>query len=38
MSIRAGVIIAVALEQVDRAPDAEAGSKSDNKSLQYTDC
>ena len=26
------------LEQVDRTPDAEAGAKSDNKSLQYTDC
>ena len=32
------VIVAVALEQVDRTPDAESGSKSDDKSLQYTDC
>ena len=38
MSIRARVIVAIALKQVDRAPDTEAGSKSDDKSLQYTDC
>lgn len=37
-SLGARVIIAVALEQVDRAPDAKARSKSDDKSLQYTDC
>ena len=38
LGLRARVIVAVALEQVDRTPDAESGSKSDDKSLQYTDC
>ena len=34
MSIRAGVVVAVALKEVDAAPDAEAAAESDNKSLE----
>ena len=38
MSIRTGVIIAVAFEQVDRTPDTKTGTESDDERLQYTDC
>lgn len=38
MSIRAGVIVAVTLKQVDGTPDAETGAERHNESLQYTDC
>ena len=38
MSIRAGVIVAVAFEQVDSAPDTKTGTESDDKRLQYADC
>lgn len=38
MSIGTGVIIAVALEQVDRTPDTKTGSESDDERLQYADC
>ena len=38
MSIGTGVIVAVALKKVDRAPDAKTGTESHNESLQYTDC
>ena len=38
MSIRAGVIVAVTFQQVDRAPNTKTGSKSHDESLQYTDC
>lgn len=38
MSIRAGVIVAVTLQQVDDAPDAKTGAQSDDESLQYGDC
>ena len=38
MSIRAGVIVAVTFEQIDRASDTETGTESDNESLQYADC
>ena len=38
MSIRAGVIVAVALQKVDRAPDTKTCTKSYYQSLQYTDC
>ena len=38
MSIRAGVIIAVTLKQVDGTPDTETGAERHNESLQYTDC
>ena len=33
----AGVIIAVAFEQVDRTPDAEAGTERDDEGLEYAD-
>lgn len=33
-----GVIIAVAFEQVDRTPDAETGTKSNNEGLENTNC
>ena len=38
MSIGTWVIVAAALQQVDRAPDTKTGNESHNKSLQYTDC
>ena len=38
MSIGTGVIVAVAFEQVDRAPDTKTGTKRHDESLQYTDC
>ena len=38
MSIGTGVVVAVAFQQVDRAPDTETGTESHNESLQYTDC
>ena len=38
MSICAGVIIAIPLQQVDDAPDAKASAQSDDESLQYSDC
>ena len=34
MSIRAGVVVAVTFEQIDRAPDTETGTESDDKSLK----
>ena len=33
MSIRAGVVIAVSLKQIDNAPDTKSGSQCDNKGL-----
>ncbi len=38
MSIRAGVIVAVTLQQVDGTPDAKTGAERHNESLQYADC
>jgi len=38
MSISAGVIVAVTLQQVDRALDAKTGTERHDESLQYTDC
>ena len=38
MSICAGVIIAIALQQVDDAPDAKASAQSNDESLQYGNC
>jgi len=38
MSIGTGVIIAVAFEQVDSAPDTETGTERHDESLQYADC
>ena len=38
MSIRAGVIVAVTLQQVDSAPDTKTGTKRHDESLQYADC
>ena len=37
MSIRAGVVIAVTLEQVDDAPDAEACAEGDDQRLKHLD-
>ena len=37
MSIGAGVVVAVALQQIDRAPHAEAGAQRHNEGLQNTD-
>ena len=36
MSICAGVVIAVAFEQVDYTPNAETGTESDNEGLENT--
>ena len=38
MSICAGVIVAVTLQQVDDAPDAKTSAQSNNESLQYGNC
>ncbi len=38
MSIRAGVVVAVALHEIDHAPNAKTSSKSDNKCLQNVYC
>ena len=38
MSISTGVVVAVAFEQVDSAPDTETGTESDDERLQYADC
>ena len=38
MSIRAGVVVAVALHEIDHAPNAKPCSKSDNKCLQNIYC
>ncbi len=37
MSIGTGIVIAVALQKVDRAPHAEAGAQRHNEGLQNTD-
>ena len=37
MSIGSGVVVAVALQKVDRAPHAEAGAQRHNEGLQNTD-
>ena len=34
LGLSAGVVVAVAFEQVDRAPDCEAGTESDNEGLE----
>ena len=38
MSICAGVVVTVALQEVDNAPDTQACAQSDNESLQNTNC
>lgn len=38
MSICAGVVIAVALKQVDDAPDTKPSAQRDHKGLQNSDC
>lgn len=38
MSIGTGVIVAVALQQVDGSPDAKTGTESYDEGLQYGDC
>lgn len=38
MSICTGVIVAVAFQQVDDAPDAESGTQCHDESLQCIDC
>ena len=38
MSIRAGVIVAVPLHEVNAAPNAKSCAKRDNQSLQYVNC
>ena len=36
MSIGAGVVVAIALQQIDRAPDAEASAQCHNEGLKNT--
>ena len=38
MSIRAGVVVAVALHEIDNAPNAKTSPKSDNKCFQNAYC
>ena len=35
MSIGTRIVVSVALQKIDNAPNAKSGSKSDNKGLQY---
>lgn len=37
MSIRAGVVIAIPFQQIDRAPDAEASAERDDQRLEHLD-
>ena len=34
LALGSGIVIAVALEEIDRAPDCEAGTESDNEGLE----
>ena len=36
MSIGTGVVVAIALQQIDRAPDAEASAQCHNEGLKNT--
>ena len=38
MSICAGVVVAIAFQQVDNTPNTETGTQSDNEGLQDFDC
>ena len=38
MSIRTGIVIAIAFQQVDDAPHAETGTEGDNEGLENGDC
>lgn len=38
MSIRTGVVVAVSLQQIDRAPDTEASAEGDHEGLEYLNC
>ena len=38
MSICTRIVVSVALQEVNHAPNAKSGSKSDNKGLQYVYC
>ena len=38
LGLCAGVIVAVAFEQVDYTPNAETGTESDNEGLENTNC
>ena len=37
MSIRAGVVITIPFQQIDRAPDAEASAEGDDQRLEHLD-
>ena len=38
MSIRARIVVSVALQEVDNTPNAKSGSESDNECLQNAYC
>ena len=38
MSISAGIVVAVAFQQVDNAPDTQTSAQGDYQSFQYFDC
>ena len=38
LALRAGVIVAVAFQQVDDTPHAETGTQGDNEGLENSDC
>lgn len=38
ISIRTGIVIAIAFQQVDDAPHAETGTEGDNEGLENGDC
>ena len=38
MSISTGIVVAIALKQVDRTPDAKTGTERNNEGLKNCDC
>lgn len=38
LRFRAGVVVAVTLQEVDDTPHAEAGSEGDDERFQHVDC
>lgn len=38
MSISTGIVVAIALKQVDRTPDAKTGTERNNQNLQNINC
>ena len=37
-SIRAGIVVSISFQKVDRAPNSEAGAERDHEGLEDTNC